>query len=256
MTKFLNVFLPKQYTSDHHQLFRNTKTQQTTNTYGKNILELCIGSQLRILNGRTIGDSSGKATYFNYNGVTINDYYLCSSSFIENVTNFKVGDFIPNLSDHCPITINILSKFQSSYEENILRPRPVRLKWSKLAEEQFIFHLHNSDFTDKVNTCKEKIHLHNVHVSSLMDISSDVNDIVEKCSCLIKNASFGVSVRLNPRVHQKKKRKHNKVWHDNECKIKLRHVKSLGRILIKSPWNKNLRLKVLYEKRQYNKILR
>jgi hypothetical protein len=47
---------------------------QITNTYGKNILELCIGSQLRILNGRTIGDSSGKATYFNYNGVTINDY--------------------------------------------------------------------------------------------------------------------------------------------------------------------------------------
>ena len=56
--------------------------------------------------------------------------------------------------------------------------------------------------------------------------------------------------------HQKKKRKHNKVWHDDECKIKLRHVKSLGRILTKSPWNKNLRLKVLYEKRQYNKILR
>ena len=72
MTKFLNVFLPKQYTSDHHQLFRNTQTQQTTNTYGKNILELCIGSQLRILNGRTVGDFSGKATYFNYNGVTIN----------------------------------------------------------------------------------------------------------------------------------------------------------------------------------------
>jgi hypothetical protein len=43
--------------------------------------------------GRTIGDSSGKATYFNYNGVTINDYCLCSSSFMENVTNFKVEDF-------------------------------------------------------------------------------------------------------------------------------------------------------------------
>jgi hypothetical protein len=64
----------KKYTSDNHQLFRNTQTQQITNTYGKNILELCIGSQLKILNGRTIGDSSGKATYFNYNGVTINDY--------------------------------------------------------------------------------------------------------------------------------------------------------------------------------------
>jgi hypothetical protein len=37
---------------------------------------------------------------------------------------------------------------------------------------------------------------------------------------------------------------------------KLRHLKRLGGILTKSPWNKNLRLKILYEKRQYNKILR
>ena len=111
-----------------------------------------------------------------------------------NRANFKVGDFIPSLSDHCPITINILSKFQSSSEENILRPKPVRLKWSKLAEEQFISHLHNSyftDITDKVNKCNEKMHLHNVHASSLMDISSDVNDIVENssfwCQCKIKS---------------------------------------------------------------------
>ena len=72
----------------------------------------------------------------------------------------------------------------------------------------------------------------------------------------LKIPRFGASVRLNPRVHQKKKRKHHKVWHDDECKIKLRHLKGLGRILTKSQWNKNLRLRVLYEKRQYNKILR
>ena len=72
----------------------------------------------------------------------------------------------------------------------------------------------------------------------------------------LKIPRVGASVRLNPRVHQKKKRKHNKVWHDDECKIKLRHLKSLGRIVTKSQWNKNLRLRVLYEKRQYNKILR
>jgi hypothetical protein len=31
----LESFLPKHYTSDNHQLFRNTQTQQITNTYGK-----------------------------------------------------------------------------------------------------------------------------------------------------------------------------------------------------------------------------
>ena len=31
----LESFLPNNYTSDNHQLFRNTQTQQITNTYGK-----------------------------------------------------------------------------------------------------------------------------------------------------------------------------------------------------------------------------
>jgi hypothetical protein len=52
------------------------------------------------LNGRTLGDSVGKATYFNYSGVTINDYCICSASFLKNITSFQVGDFDRNLSDH------------------------------------------------------------------------------------------------------------------------------------------------------------
>ena len=35
MTTFWKVFFTKNYTSDNHQLFRNTQTQQITNTYGK-----------------------------------------------------------------------------------------------------------------------------------------------------------------------------------------------------------------------------
>ena len=53
-----------------------------------------------------------------------------------------------------------------------------------------------------------------------------------------------------------KKTKHNKPRHDDECKIKLRHVKGLGRLLNKSPWQWGLRHKVLFEKKQYNKLLR
>ena len=34
------------------------------------------------------------------------------------------------------------------------------------------------------------------------------------------------------------------------------NVKSLGRLLNKSPWQRGLRLKVLFEKKQYNKLLR
>ena len=57
-----------------------------------------------------------KQHFFNHNGVSIDDYCICSSSFLSNIVNFQVDEFIPNLSDHCPITVNVLSQ----YSENIL----------------------------------------------------------------------------------------------------------------------------------------
>ena len=64
-------------------------------------------SHLRILNGRTLGDSVGKATYFNYSDVTINDYCICSASFLKNIKIllFPSGWFWPqsiwSLSYYC-----------------------------------------------------------------------------------------------------------------------------------------------------------
>ena len=51
--------LPNNYGIDNSHTFRNTSIHQSTNEYGRSVLELCIGLQLRILNGRTIGDTVG-----------------------------------------------------------------------------------------------------------------------------------------------------------------------------------------------------
>jgi hypothetical protein len=89
-------------------------------------------------------------------------------------------------------------------------------------------------------------------------IVSDINEIVTIFSTNLRNAALGSRAVSKNAVLQKskKKRKQNKPWHDDECKIKLRHVKSLGRLLNKSPWQRGLRHKVLFEKKQYNKLLR
>ena len=50
----LDSFLPKNYIVDSMQVLRSTQIPQTTNSYGKSLLEICTSSQLRILNGRTI----------------------------------------------------------------------------------------------------------------------------------------------------------------------------------------------------------
>ena len=49
-------------------------------TRGKRLLELCTTAQLRILNGRIIGDSIGKFTCDKYGGSSVVDYVITSES--------------------------------------------------------------------------------------------------------------------------------------------------------------------------------
>ena len=106
---FLDDFLPQNYIVDGIQKLRNTELYQKTNEYGKSVIELCTEAQLRILNGRTIGDSVGRITYYNYIGASIDDYCICNSSFLQNIVSFNVGDFEPTLSDHQASTLTYFS---------------------------------------------------------------------------------------------------------------------------------------------------
>ena len=118
----LDSFLSVNYIADNVHMLCNTRVHQNTNGYGKCVLELCNDSQLRILNGRTL---------FNHNGVSTDVYCICSSSFLSNIVNFQVDEFIPNLSDHCPITVNVLSQYSEHISSSTLRPLPFNIKWIK-----------------------------------------------------------------------------------------------------------------------------
>ena len=49
--------VPEQYNSDEYN--RENEDICSVNEYGKNLLELCIETELRILNGRMLGDFEG-----------------------------------------------------------------------------------------------------------------------------------------------------------------------------------------------------
>ena len=50
------------------------------NSHGKTLLDLCLSSRLRILNGRFLGDSLGYFTYMSNNGFSSVDYAILSES--------------------------------------------------------------------------------------------------------------------------------------------------------------------------------
>ena len=98
--------------SDEYEIDKITSSRNNQdihiNSYGENLIDLCISTRMRILNGRTLGDLQGKFTYFGYNGVSTIDYVLASENFLtqKNIHSFKVED-LTTLSDHRPLTLKL-----------------------------------------------------------------------------------------------------------------------------------------------------
>lgn len=77
-----------------------------TDKLGDEILRLCIGKKLRILNGRVTGDLEGKLTSYQYNGASTVDYGIVIEHLQNIVLGFQVQALTP-YSDHCPITLKL-----------------------------------------------------------------------------------------------------------------------------------------------------
>lgn len=74
------------------------------NNQGQQLLDLCIASQLRILNGRYIGERLGNLTCYKANGASTVDYTLTNVDLINAVkknSDFRPIIFVRSCSDFC-----------------------------------------------------------------------------------------------------------------------------------------------------------
>ena len=76
------------------------------NKVGREILRLCIGNRLRILNGRLTGDLDRNNTCYQTNGASTVDYALASEALINTILGFQVHALI-TCSYHCPISLKL-----------------------------------------------------------------------------------------------------------------------------------------------------
>ena len=93
--------------------------------FSTQVLNLCKSSNLRILNGRTIGDSLGKYTCYKWNGCSVVDYAIYDGDFLRSVLSFKVLDILDSWSDHCPITLNLNIGMERNARLNADRNREI-----------------------------------------------------------------------------------------------------------------------------------
>ena len=83
------------------------------NEYGRKLVELCIATNLLIVNGRTKSDPMGSFTWYTCNGSSVVDYVLGSRDIIDYM-DLKV-DNMNALSDHCSIHLHKHTRNHTTY---------------------------------------------------------------------------------------------------------------------------------------------
>ena len=204
---------------NRNSLKRNTKTDD----FGRSLLDMCISSQCRILNGRTLGDTEGKPTSYQYNGSAVVDYSIISQSLINHISYFKVEEFTIH-SDHSQIT-TCLNLNISRQEDKLGRPPPVGLKWSKLTEKLFQEKIISPDI--------ERL-LQNVQLTIRENNAEGINEAASELSSIFKQISSDINTHSKLALQHTKKRKtvrKHKKWFDQDGDTLYRNLKSTARSL-------------------------
>ena len=121
-------FLPEGYELDTFTTHRKNEDY----SYGEQLMQLCITSKLRVLNGSTRGNLQGYFTYIGYQGCSIVNLVLVSEKVFQTkfIQYLSVKTFT-TFSDHRSIILRILRKYSTCIDETkisncILEDKPQR----------------------------------------------------------------------------------------------------------------------------------
>lgn len=146
--------VPTSMTIENLPLPRNSEDLKLVNDRGKDFLDLCRTNDICIANGTTVGDIFGKYTCHQARGSSVVDYLLTPFRAYPQVIELVVGEYLPSLSDHCPLTPKI-NVSNSILEEEIISPielfdLPQRYIWSSDKSKTFKESTESPSFQEEV----------------------------------------------------------------------------------------------------------
>ena len=107
-------------------------------TRGKELLDMCISNQLRILNGRTFGDSFGIYSCYKPVDCIVVDYAIVSQHLLCHIFYMQIFIFFAGISDiHCKLSFKMLASYQREIINRKLDDFPNRYIWNDKSSEDF-----------------------------------------------------------------------------------------------------------------------
>lgn len=213
---------------------------------GKHLLEICIAAQLRILNGRKIGDSIGHYTSHQYNGSSVIDYAVCSESILNRIASFHVHDLIGSLTDHCMISFTLISNFHPRLQDTNLRKLPLGFKWDDKRESMFQQSFNLPPIQNRILKVTQDMSKHDTEEGGIDNIASQVEAIY------IESAKLSLKHRQVKKINMPKPRP----WNDANIRKLEREVNRKGHLMTAYPTGENrtnffLALKYFRKARKY-----
>ncbi len=180
------------------------------NTSGQQVLKLCKGLGLHIINGRTRGDSLGRFTYCSRLGASVVDYSI--TDIDPNFINaFIVRPQLP-ISDHCQTVLYLKQSCDRvstpPLKHEKLFPLKPKLSWNQSNAEKFKENMSSSVILKMLDNFMST------------DFTPDTNGINSATSNLnyIFQTLATISNIKQPNKHRINKQKIKKnMWFDNEC---------------------------------------
>lgn len=234
---------------------RVSHDRKNVNQYGKWLVDLCIDNQMYILNGRTLGDLSGKFTCHTPRGSSVVDYFISSNSLSNEILSMNVND-ISLFSDHCLISLKL--KISNDYDSEIEESRgeaqsnlkfthlPDKFLWSDEGKIKYQEVFHSNEIKDKLTDIDEQLE------GGCMDVQSMINNITD----VIVLAGNKALVRKSFKPTRGKLKKVNKKWYDRDCRSLLRELKSTKNAFNRNVFNEDLRIKYYKKYKDYKKLIK
>ena len=185
-----HIPLYQKYNIDNYSMSRQSK-DKNVDARGRSLLDICIGNQLRILNGRCFGDMFGRYTCFTPNGCSVVDYTIISESSLDQVLFFHVSDFLATLSDcHSKLSWRMLANFHYSNNVCQLNPLPVRYIWNDNSLAEFQSALQTEEISNNITNYM------NISITDTQDAACQLNSIITEAASMSLKSSRNSKNRL------------------------------------------------------------